>query len=118
MNNKKAYIYYENTFAGVLEETENEYLFTYDLGYLSNAKARPVSLTLPLRAEPYKNELLFSFFDGLIPEGWYLRESQTITHLEDANRFELLLRLCRDTIGAVSVSDTKWWNDVYIATKR
>lgn len=107
MNNKQAYIYYEDTFAGILEETEDGYLFTYDSDYLSNAKARPVSLTLPLRIETYKNELLFSFFDGLIPEGWYLRESQTIINLRDANRFELLLRLCKDTIGAVSISNTK-----------
>ena len=31
-----------------------------------------VSLSLPLREEPYVDKRLFPFFDGLIPEGWLL----------------------------------------------
>jgi hypothetical protein len=31
-----------------------------------------VNLTLPLKAEPFNSNILFPFFDGLIPEGWLL----------------------------------------------
>ncbi|MCW3081692.1 HipA N-terminal domain-containing protein [Segetibacter sp.] len=32
----------------------------------------PVSLTLPLKDQPYTSNVMFPFFDGLIPEGWLL----------------------------------------------
>ena len=35
-------------------------------------QALAVSLTLPLRQEPYETTILFPFLDGLIPEGWLL----------------------------------------------
>ncbi|MFD2584958.1 HipA N-terminal domain-containing protein [Pedobacter vanadiisoli] len=34
--------------------------------------ARPISLSLPLSPYPYQSKILFSFFDGLIPEGYPL----------------------------------------------
>ena len=34
--------------------------------------AEPISLTMPLREEPYEDKVLFPFFDGLVPEGWLL----------------------------------------------
>lgn len=58
--------------AGIITEDEQGYTFVYDEAYLSQPEAQPVSLTLPLRKEPYNNNVMFSFFDGLIPEGWML----------------------------------------------
>ena len=55
--------------AGIITEDEQGYTFVYDEAYLSQPEAQPVSLTLPLRKEPYNNNVMFSFFDGLIPEG-------------------------------------------------
>ena len=56
--------------AGIITEDEQGYTFVYDEAYLSQPEAQPVSLTLPLRKEPYNNNVMFSFFDGLIPEGY------------------------------------------------
>ena len=69
---RNAYVYVRNVFAGVLSETDSGYRFAYDEDYLRSENASPVSLTLPLRDEPYDSGTLFSFFDGLIPEGWLL----------------------------------------------
>ena len=55
-----------------ITEDEHGYTFVYDEAYLNLPDAQPVSLTLPLRQEPYINNVMFSFFDGLIPEGWML----------------------------------------------
>jgi serine/threonine-protein kinase HipA len=46
---------------------------------------------------------LFPFFDGLIPEGWLLNIALTNWKLNQRDRFGLLLSLCKDTIGCISV---------------
>lgn len=50
---RKAYIYVRNIFAGVLEETDEGYLFQYDMEYLQSESASAVSLTLPLQESAY-----------------------------------------------------------------
>ncbi len=89
--------------AGVLTETEDGYEFAYRPEYLAGDYAEPVSLTLPLRDEPYHREYLFPFFDGLIPEGWLLQIAEKNWKLDARDRMGLLLKTCRDCIGAVSV---------------
>ena len=69
---RKGYVYIQNHFAGIIAETEEGYSFTYDRKYLKREDKAAVSLTLPLREEPYRTTILFPFFDGLIPEGWLL----------------------------------------------
>ncbi|WP_090770592.1 HipA N-terminal domain-containing protein [Pedobacter soli] len=100
---RQAKIYYQNQLAGSLSETDNGYTFQYDFGYLKSENAFVVSLTLPLSENPYHNKVLFPFFDGLIPEGWLLDIGEKYWKLNPNDRFELLINLCRDTIGAVSV---------------
>lgn len=90
--------------AGVIEETDaGDYVFRYDDAYLGRERAAPVSLTLPLRRDPYLSEKLFPFFDGLIPEGWLLDLYAKNWKLNPGDRMGLLLSACRDCIGAVHV---------------
>lgn len=58
---------------------------------------------MPLAEDAIHNKVLFPFFDGLIPEGWLLDIGEKYWKLNPRDRFELLINLCRDTIGAVSV---------------
>ena len=92
-------ILYKNYIGKTLSETEDGYRFAYDADYLSSENPRAVSLTLPLRDEPYDSSTLFSFFDGLIPEGWLLNVVTRNWKLNRKDRFGLLLVACRDTIG-------------------
>jgi len=89
--------------AGVLEELEDRYRFTYRPDYLQAPGARPVSLSLPLQSEPFEDKRLFPFFDGLIPEGWLLEIAERTWKLDPRDRMGLLLTCCRDCIGAVGV---------------
>ncbi len=100
---REALIYYKNNLAGVLAETDDGYLFTYDSNYLASSAAEPVSLTLPLSSQPYESRVLFPFFDGLIPEGWLLDVAIRNTDISILDRMSLLLLCCKDCIGAVSV---------------
>ena len=106
MSYRSADIFVHDTKAGVLEETETGYRFQYAPDYLSGNQAEPVSLTLPLQDEPYESQVLFPFFDGLIPEGWLLDVVEDTWKVNPKDRMGLLLVSCRDTIGNVSVRES------------
>ncbi|MFA9201519.1 MAG: HipA N-terminal domain-containing protein, partial [Cypionkella sp.] len=74
-----------------------------DEKYLSLSESKSISLTLPKREEPYRSNVLFPFFDGLIPEGWLLDIAIDYWKINGRDRFGLLLACCKNTIGAVSI---------------
>jgi serine/threonine-protein kinase HipA len=100
---KQGKIYLYDQFAGLLTEDENGFTFAYDPQYLDKADAEAISLTLPLTDKPYRSNVLFPFFDGLIPEGWLLTIAENNWKINERDRMSLLLACCKDCIGAVSV---------------
>jgi len=100
---KKAKILLGDAFAGLLTEDENGYTFLYDERFLNSDNAVAISLTLPLSNKPYQSNVLFPFFDGLIPEGWLLDIAERSWKINNRDRMSLLLACCKDCIGAVSV---------------
>ncbi len=100
---KQGNVYYKSILAGKISETDDGFVYQYDTQYLSRADACPISLTLPLRKEPYVSQVMFPFFDGLIPEGWLLDIAIESWKINPRDRMQLLLTCCRDCIGAVSV---------------
>lgn len=103
---KQGYVYYKKVLAGMIREDEDGFVFQYNQNYLSREDAQPVSLTLPLREEPYVSQVMFPFFDGLIPEGWLLDVAVESWKINPRDRMQLLLTCCRDCIGAVSIEQT------------
>lgn len=101
MKSAKIYMYERN--ARMLREDENGFSFVYDPSYLQQPDAEPISLSMPLRKEPYEDKVLFPFFDGLIPEGWLLNIAERSWKINQRDRMSLLLACCKDCIGAVSV---------------
>ncbi|MCD8123003.1 MAG: HipA N-terminal domain-containing protein [Clostridiales bacterium] len=104
---RTAYVYVRNNFAGFLFETDEGYTFLYDNDYLQSVQASAVSLTLPLREEAYESKTLFSFFDGLIPEGWLFRVVTDNWKIDSRDRFGVLLVACKDGIGNVSIREER-----------
>jgi len=100
---KQAQVFFKQILAGVITENELGYTFEYDKNYLQKSDSQAVSLTLPLRETPYQSNVLFPFFDGLIPEGWLLDIAEKSWKIDSRDRFALLLACCKDCIGAVSV---------------
>jgi len=101
---RTADIYYDETLAGILTETdEGEYIFRYQESYVQDHPDQFLTFTLPVRTEPYVSQLLFAFFEGLIPEGWLLNIATKNWKLNPNDRMGLLLACCRNCIGAVSV---------------
>lgn len=97
--------------AGQLREDEEGYHFNYLKAYLDNPAAEAISLTLPLQEKEYHNNILFPFFDGLIPEGWLLDITAKNWKLNERDRMGILLVACHDCIGAVSILQPKNTND-------
>lgn len=78
-------------------------MFTYSPEWLTQPAAMPVSLTLPLRAEPYVSQGLHPFFENLLPEGWLLDVTTKKLRISKDDAFGLLLATCRDCAGAVEI---------------
>lgn len=100
---KQAEIYMRDKLAGILIEDENGFIYQYASDYLKDENSEAISLTMPLKSEPYKDTVLFPFFDGLIPEGWLLDIAERSWKINQRDRMSLLLACCKDCIGAVSV---------------
>lgn len=88
---------------GLIEETETGARFTYDREWLHTPGAVPVSLTLPLREEPYPSRGLHPFFENLLPEGWLLEIATSKLKISKDDAFGLMLAVCADCVGAVEV---------------
>lgn len=104
---RTAYVYVRDDFAGALRETEDGYAFAYDAEYLQKGHPSAVSLTLPVSEKEYTSKTLFSFFDGLIPEGWLLEVVRRNWKLDRKDRFGLLLVACSDPIGNIRITEEK-----------
>lgn len=102
---KKAKIYCEDIFVGILSQDDVGFDFLYDDSYLTSKNAAPISLTFPLSKKHYHNSVLFPFFDGLIPEGWLLEHALTIWNINRNDRMSLLLKTGKDVKGNVRVEE-------------
>lgn len=101
--NRAGNVYFKDVFCGVVSESDSGYTFIYDFDYLKSNDNQSISLTLPLTNKPYHSKTLFAFFDGLIPEGWLLDIALNNWKINEKDRMELLLTVCKDCIGAVSI---------------
>lgn len=100
---RRAKVAFQGTLAGELEEEErgSRYRFTYATGY----GGPPISLTMPLRAEPYEFLEFPPFFDGLLPEGTQLEALLRKRKLDRDDPFGQLVAVGADTVGAVTIAE-------------
>lgn len=101
---REAIILYNNIKAGQLIETDDgDYVFAYNANYQVKYPEQFITFSMPVREESYKDNRLFPFFEGLIPEGWLLNIATKNWKLNPNDRMGLLLACCENCIGAVSV---------------
>ncbi len=99
---RKGLVFYQDEVAGEIMEYNGEYVFQYDVDFLE--KNIPISMSLPVQKEPFRSKQLFSFFKGLLPEGWYLNIVSSTQKVDSKDDFGVLLSTAGlDTIGAVTV---------------
>lgn len=100
---RRGRVYLSGKPVGYIEETEQGSRFLYDSDWLHRRDAEEISLTLPLRPEPYESAGLHPFFENLLPEGAYLDLVAKKTNVDRDDKFGLLLATCSDCAGAVEI---------------
>lgn len=88
--------------AGHLEEgTHGEWRFTYLDGYQGPA----VSLTMPVRSEPYYFTAFPPVFEGLLPEGSQLESLLRLQKIDRNDAFRQLVTVGADMVGSLTVRE-------------
>ncbi len=102
---RKADVYMHGIHTGVLEEISprTAFRFTYDPAYAGP----PVSLTAPVRSEPYAFEAFPPFLEGLLPEGYNLEALLRARKIDRRDLFSQLLAVGADMVGAVTVREAE-----------
>jgi len=74
----------------------------YHSEWLNRHDARAISL--PLTAAPYRGEVIYNFFDNLLPDSEMIRaRMQAWFHVPTRHPFDLLASIGRDCIGAIQL---------------
>ena len=100
---RRALVRMDGKDAGVIAELEDSFSFQYLESWLRSPERAPVSLTMPLRPEPYRTRYLHPFFQNLLPEGWLLELSMTKLKISKDDPFGLLMATCADCAGAAEI---------------
>jgi len=98
-----AEVFYKNKKAGILIKKKESYEFEYEDNYINDPAAMPISATMPLSQKRFYSEKLFPFFENLLPEGILLEMAVAKLKIDRNNKFELLLHVGQDTVGAVTI---------------
>jgi len=98
----KARVRMKGTLAGILERQGTTVRFQYDKAYLQ-MRMPPLSLSLPLRNEPYEYEGLLPYFSGMVSEGWLKRIQAKEQRIDPNDEFSLLVHNGEDLPGAVTL---------------
>lgn len=82
--------------------------FIYDPQWLNVPKSRPLSLSLPLIDRPYEGDIVYNFFDNLLPDNPQIRTRiQTQFQIATNQPFDLLASIGRDCVGAIQIIEGK-----------
>jgi serine/threonine-protein kinase HipA len=102
---RKAEVFMHDIHAGILEEISprKAYRFTYDPAY----SGPPVSLTVPVRPEPYEYGNFPPFLEGLLPEGYNLEALLRALKIDRQDLFSQLMAVGRDMVGAVTAVEAE-----------
>ena len=77
--------------------------FKYSKEYLVFEKARPISISLPLKAEPFNSDATKNFFEGLLPEGFMRRSVAKWMRTDENDYLSILARLGSECLGAIKI---------------
>lgn len=101
---KKLSVYLNKIFIGTYEqELSGKTIFTYDSNYLKSAKARLLSISLPLQTEPFEHRVVEPFFSALLPDEYQRELLAKNLGKSERNPFALLSVVGGDCAGAIEI---------------
>jgi len=80
------------------------YEFSYAASWLASEAARPLSLSMPLRNKKYVGDIVYAYFDNLLPNNDTIRKRiQNRFTASSLAPFSLLSEIGRDCVGAIQL---------------
>ena len=84
-------------------DERGRFAFQYEPAWLNAGNPFPLSLSLPLKAEPFIDDRARPFFSNLLPEAGVRQTLARRLKISEQNDFELLRKIGGECAGAVSV---------------
>jgi serine/threonine-protein kinase HipA len=97
-------VWLQGALIGRLDQEAGRLVFTYDPGWLAEAKAVPLSASLPLRSAPFDDRAVRPFFAGLLPEQEKRDQVARAFGVSPRNDFALLDAIGGECAGAVTMT--------------
>ena len=100
----KALVYNNQIPAGILEKTEEGYVFTYLDEYYNNTSNPAISLSFSKNQKQYHSKYMFPFFSGLLTEGFNKQMQCRMLKIDERDDFTRLIKTAvTETIGAITL---------------
>lgn len=96
-------VYLRGHRSGVLSQIQGRLAFAYDRDWLTSSERHPLSLSLPLREEPFEDTATRIWFGNLLPEEDVLKAVARRLGRSTGDIFGLLVDLGGECAGAVSL---------------
>lgn len=97
---RRAMVFQRDVLAGRVAQLEGgQWSFAYECGYTGP----PVSLSLPVRVEPYLFKDFPPFLEGLLPEGAQLEALLKQLKIDHRDCYRQLIAVGRDVVGSLKV---------------
>ncbi|MDC0357776.1 type II toxin-antitoxin system HipA family toxin [Oligoflexia bacterium] len=105
MASTELYVHMNGHAVGTLTQLSRGTLeFTYFEAWLQSDLRRPISLSLPLSPTSYTGDIVYNFFDNLLPDNLDIRERiQKKYNAKTSQSFDLLSHIGRDCVGALQL---------------
>ena len=87
----------------LVDEGSRGMSFQYDVDYLALDRARPISLSLPLREDAYDGDLPRAWFANLLPEGEIRGHVARRLGISERNEFGMLAGIGGECAGALRI---------------
>lgn len=102
---EKLRVVLNGTVVGMLEKHAGGAMsFVYQEEWLAQAGARAISLSLPLQPEPFRGDVVYNFFDNLLPDSELIRSRiQARFRTTTKQPFDLLASIGSDCVGAIQL---------------
>lgn len=79
--------------------------FSYTERWMKRAGARPISLSLPITKQKYAGDVVYNFFDNLLPDSLTIRNKiQARFNVGSGHAFDLLAAIGKDCVGAIQLA--------------
>jgi len=97
---RRSAVLQQGTLAGHLEETGED---AWSFAYCPDYAGTPVSLTMPLRSEPYEFDRFPPVFEGLLPEGVQLEAMLRKCKIDRHDHYGQLIVVGADMVGSLTI---------------